>query len=95
MRRFHAMATMADAVALWNLGRDAKRVSVGDAPGRAYLRIRPSLYYWSADSTEPGTRDWIIANGLPQSQFSDATHWPMIDRPAETAEAMQRFFGGI
>jgi pimeloyl-ACP methyl ester carboxylesterase len=56
---------------------------------------RPSLYYWSADSTVPGTRDWIIANGLPQSQFSDATHWPMIDRPAETAQAMQRFFGGI
>lgn len=95
MRRFHAMATLADAVAMWNLGRDARRLCVGDAPGRAYLRIRPSLYYWSADSTVPSTRDWIVANGLPQSQFSGASHWPMVDQPAATAQAMQRFFGGI
>jgi hypothetical protein len=44
---------------MWPLGRDARRLSVGDAPGQAYLRVQPSLYYWSAKSTMPSTRDWI------------------------------------
>lgn len=92
LRRFHAMATMADARAMWSLGRDARRLSVGDAPGRAYLGVRPSLYYWSAKSTMPSTRDWIMNSGLPHQQFTDASHWPMIDQPSVTAQAIQAFF---
>lgn len=92
LRRFHAMATMADAVGMWTLGRDARRLSVGDAPGQAYLRVRPSHYYWSPASTVPTTRDWIAGNGLAQQQFADASHWPMIDQPFATAQAMLAFF---
>ena len=92
LRRFHGMATMADARAMWSLGRDARRLSVGDAPGRAYLRVQPSLYYWSAKSTMPSTRDWIATSGLAHQQFTDASHWPMIDRPTTTAQAIQAFF---
>jgi pimeloyl-ACP methyl ester carboxylesterase len=92
LRRFHAMATMADARAMWSLGRDARRLSVGDAPGRAYLGVRPSLYYWSAKSTMPATRDWIAHSGLEHQQFNDASHWPMIDQPSSTAQAIHAFF---
>ncbi len=92
MRRFHAMATMADAIAMWSLGQDARRLSVGDAPGKAYLRVCPSLYYWSPRSTVESTRDWLAFNGVAQVQFSDSSHWPMIDQPAATAQAMLRFF---
>jgi pimeloyl-ACP methyl ester carboxylesterase len=83
---------MADARAMWSLGRDARRLSVGDAPGRAYLRVRPSIYYWSAKSTMPSTRDWIASNALTHQQFTDASHWPMIDQPTVTAQAIQVFF---
>ncbi len=92
LRRFHAMATMADALAMWSLGRDARRLSIGDAPGRAYRRVRPSLYYWSAKSTMPSTRDWIANSGLAHQRFTDASHWPMIDQPSATAQAIQAFF---
>jgi len=92
LRRFHGVATMADARAMWSLGRDARRLSVGDAPGRAYLRVRPSLYYWSAKSTMPSTRDWIATSGVAHQQFTDASHWPMIDQPSVTAQAIQAFF---
>lgn len=92
LRRFHAMATVADARAMWSLGHDARRLSVGDAPGRAYARVRPSLYYWSPASTVPRTREWIANSGLAHQQFTDAGHWPMIDRPAATALAIQAFF---
>jgi len=92
LRRFHAMATMADARAMWSLGRDARRLSVGDAPGRAYLGVQPTLYYWSAKSTMPSTREWIAHSGLVHQQFNDASHWPMIDQPTVTAQAIQVFF---
>lgn len=92
LRRFHAMAMMADARAMWSLGRDARRLSVGDAPGQAYLGVRPSLYYWSAKSTMPATRDWITHSGLVHQEFNDASHWPMIDQPTATAQAIQAFF---
>jgi pimeloyl-ACP methyl ester carboxylesterase len=95
LRRFHGTATLADPVAMWTLGRDARRLSIGDAPGQAYLRIRPSLYYWSALSTVESTRDWIAASGMGHQQFTDASHWPTIDQPAVTARAIQSFFSGI
>jgi pimeloyl-ACP methyl ester carboxylesterase len=93
LRRFHGMATLADAVAMWNLGRDARRLSIGDAPGQAYLRVRPSLYYWSPHSTVERTQGWIAAAGMAHQQFADASHWPTVDQPAATARAIQAFFG--
>jgi pimeloyl-ACP methyl ester carboxylesterase len=95
LRRFHGTATLADPVAMWTLGRDARRLSIGDAPGQAYLRIRPSLYYWSELSTVDRTRGWIAASGMAHRQFADASHWPMVDQPVATARAMQSFFDGI
>lgn len=92
LRRFHGAMMQADAVAMWALGRDARRLSIGDAPGRAYLRIRPSLYYWSPHNTAESTRDWIARNAMVNLEFTDASHWPTIDQPAVTAEAIQSFF---
>jgi pimeloyl-ACP methyl ester carboxylesterase len=92
MRRYYASAVSADPVAMWELGRDARRLSVGDDPGRAYQRIRPSQYYWSRASTVDTTARWIEQAKLDQRQFSDASHWPMIDQPERTAGAIASFF---
>lgn len=92
MRRYFAMAVLADPVAMWQMGRDARRLSVGDAPGRAYQRVHPSLYYWSPASTPETTARWIAQSNLEQRQFTNASHWPMIDQPVETAEAISAFF---
>jgi pimeloyl-ACP methyl ester carboxylesterase len=95
LRRFHGTMMQADAVAMWTLGRDARRLSVGDAPGQAYLRVQSSLYYWSPHNTAESTRDWIARSGMANLQFTDASHWPTIDQPAETARAIQSFFIGL
>jgi pimeloyl-ACP methyl ester carboxylesterase len=95
MRRYHASAVFADPVAMWELGRDARRMSVGDSPGRAYQRIHPSQYYWSRASTVATTARWIEQAGLDQRQFSDAGHWPMIDQPERTAGAIASFFQNL
>jgi pimeloyl-ACP methyl ester carboxylesterase len=95
LRRYHAAAVFADAVAMWQLGRDARRLSVGDAPGQAYRRIRPTLYYWSPATTVETTARWIAASGIAQQQFANASHWPTIDQPRETARAIAAFFSRL
>ena len=94
LRRFHGTATLADPVAMWNLGRDARRLSSGDTPGQAYLRVRPSVYYWSPHNTAASTREWIARSGIAQRQF-DGSHWPMVDQSDAAAQAIRLFFSDI
>jgi pimeloyl-ACP methyl ester carboxylesterase len=95
LRRYFATALMADPVSLWQLGCDARRMSIGDAPGRAYRLVRPSRYYWSPANTAAATRHWIAESAIDQYQFANAGHWPSIDQPSETARAIASFFDGI
>ncbi len=95
LRRYFASAVLADPVAMWELGRDARRIGAGDAPGRAYRRVHPSLYYWSPANTAETTGQWIAASGLEQQQFANASHWPTVDQPNETARAIAAFYDGI
>jgi hypothetical protein len=94
LRRFYGTVTMADAAAMWSLGCDARRLSIGDAPGRAYLKVLPSLYCWSPDNTAETTRDWIARSAIAQRQF-DGSHWPMVDQPNAAAQAIRLFFSDI
>lgn len=96
LRRYHGTAVMAEARAMWRLGRDAKRISVGDGPGQAFAAVPvPTLYYWSPDNTPKTTRDWIAASGLANRRFSESSHWPSIDQPAATAGAIMEFFDSL
>jgi pimeloyl-ACP methyl ester carboxylesterase len=95
LRRYYAAAVLADPIAMWSLGRDAKRLSICDAPGQAYRSVRPSLYYWSPANTPETTRHWISTSGLDQRQFANASHWPTVDQPDETARAIAAFYDGI
>lgn len=95
LRRYHAGVVMADPVALWELGRDARRLSTDDAPGQAYRRLHPTRYYWSPANTAERTRQWIASSSLDQRQFTGAGHWPMVERPHETAREIAAFFGAI
>jgi hypothetical protein len=85
LRRFHAAAVSADPLAMWALGRDAKRMSIRDAPGQAYR---------CANTTETA-RYWVSKSDIDQLQFAGASHWPMVDQPHETARAIASFFDGI
>jgi pimeloyl-ACP methyl ester carboxylesterase len=95
LRRYYAAIHLADPEAMWRLGCDARRLSIGDAPGQAYRQIHPARHYWSPANTAQGTRHWIEASGIDQQQFTDASHWPMIDRPQETAQAIASFYENL
>ena len=96
MRRYYAGAAVADAAAMWTLGCDARRISVGDEPGQSYKEMaQPSLYFWSRESTPKATRAWIELSGIDNQIYTGAGHWPTIERPEETAKAIAGFFDKV
>jgi pimeloyl-ACP methyl ester carboxylesterase len=95
-RRYRASAVMADAATMWELGRDAKRASEGNALGHAYAGLGvPNLYYWSRGNTPESTQDFIRTSGIANLVFTDASHWPTVDAPGRTAGAIRGFFSPL
>ncbi len=95
LRHYYAAARMADSETMWNLGRDAKRISEENKLGEAFRGLQqPSNYYWSTASTPQKTRQWIEQSGIPNEIYSGAGHWPMIEQPEATAQSITDFFGG-
>lgn len=93
LRRYFGGVIMAQASAMWSLGKDAKRVSVGDSVGHAYRALKvPSLYYWSEATTPARTRQFIDAYSIPNRQYTAASHWPTVADPEATANAIIEFF---
>lgn len=93
LRHYYSGARMSDAVAMWHLGRDAKRISAENALGEAFRQLSvPKLYYWSATSTPQRTADWIEESAIPKRRYERAGHWPMVSQPEATAEAIADFF---
>jgi len=93
LRRYFGGVVMAQASAMWSLGKDAKRVSGGDAIGHAYRSLKvPSLYYWSEATTPARTRQFIDEYSIPNQRYAVASHWPTIADPEATANAIIKFF---
>ena len=93
LRRYYAGVVMADAEAMWNLGRDARRVSVKDAIGEAYKSLNiPTLYYWGNATTRSSTQEFVKSNSLSNKQYRVESHWPTVTDPDSTATAIKEFF---
>lgn len=94
LRRYFGGVVLADATAMWHLGNDARRVSAGDAVGKAYMSVNvPTLYYWGAATTPNRTREFIEKNSLSNHQYTIESHWPTVASPIATAEVINEFFG--
>jgi pimeloyl-ACP methyl ester carboxylesterase len=93
LRRYFGGVIMAQASAMWSLGKDAKRVSVGDSVGHAYRALKvPSLYYWSEATTSARTCQFIDAYSISNRRYTVTSHWPTIADPQATANAIIDFF---
>lgn len=95
-RRYYAGAAVADATAMWRLGCDAKRISIDNEPGKSYKDMTQlSLYYWSKASTPKTTRKWIERSGINNQIYTGAGHWPSLEQPNKTANAIAAFFDTV
>ncbi len=93
LRRYYGGVVMADPQAMWDLGRDAKRIGRDNAAGEAYRKLAiPNLYYWSRENTAKATQDYIASNKIAGLEFANASHWPTVDATDETARVISSFF---
>ncbi len=92
LSRYYAAATFADPETTWLLGKDAVKQSKDNSLGHKYLQAScPTHYFWSKDNTPEETQSFIKAHNIPNSTYS-GSHWPTLDRTAETARAIESFF---
>ncbi len=90
--RYHANVTLAEPEALLDLGRSARAASAGDGLGTEYRALPiPSLYYWSTANTPVATQEYVRRHALCSRSFRGG-HWPMIEDPDATAQAIASFF---
>lgn len=52
------------------------------------------LYYWGKENTPTQTQEFIKSSSLPNKEFSNSGHWPMIDQPDQCCQDMIDFFKG-
>lgn len=90
--RYHMTLSVASPEALWRIGRGAAAASRMDGLGEEYRASPvPSLYYWSRTNTPPETEEYIQRYRLRNVEFTGG-HWPMIEQPKATANAIAAFF---
>jgi pimeloyl-ACP methyl ester carboxylesterase len=97
LHRYIDAVSCADPSAMWELGRDAKMVSDFRDPGEQLLGLNcPLLYYWSPANTPDATKAWIARQrSFPNRVFENGSHWPTVDQPRTTAEAIFEFFAPL
>jgi pimeloyl-ACP methyl ester carboxylesterase len=89
---YHASLTLASADALWRVARSAKAAGADDALGAEYRALAvPTLYYWSPRNTPVPTQAYLREHAIRDVVF-DGGHWPMMERPQETAKEIADFF---
>ena len=92
-RHYYCGARMADPETMWRLGRDVRKIGIGNWFGNRFRGLdQPSLYYWSKSSTPESTQAWIVEAGIPNEIYEGAGHWPMVDEPLATADRIGQFF---
>lgn len=92
--RYCTVVAEADALALWQLGCDAKRFSEETVPGEVLMQARAAAYLYNPANCPPETLEWLERHPLPRYRLDGASHWPTLDQPDETARAILHALSG-
>ena len=88
LARYRAIVADADPDALWQLGCDARRFSNDHVPGEVLMQAPRAVYLYNPENCRDETLDWLDRHPLPRHRLDGASHWPTLDRPDQTAEAI-------
>lgn len=86
--RYRAAVEAADPLALWQLGRDARRFSAKHVPGEVLLDAGHVCYLHNPDNCPARTLAWLKSHPMKSIVLPGATHWASVDQPEMLAEAM-------
>lgn len=86
--RYRDAVADADPLALWQLGKDARRFSDANHPGEVLRAAADVTYFYNPANCPQSTLDWLRDNPLKRMLLPGASHWPTIDQPEQLAQKM-------
>lgn len=86
IRRYRRMVARADPLALWQLGREARRYSDEHVPGEILQAAAKVSYLYNPKNCPESTLRWLEASKMERSILEGASHWPTDDQPDLTAD---------
>ena len=86
--RYRSEVAKADPVALWELGRDARRYSMEHVPGDNLIKSTDVVYVYNPANLPKTSLEWLDSNEVRQVQLDNASHWVSIDQPDRLAEVL-------
>lgn len=90
LKRYLASVTLAHPDALMGWGKSS--VEWSPLAGTEFAALDcEKLYYWGKSSTQKTTQHFISSMSIPNKQFTDSGHWPMIDQPDSCSDDILRF----
>jgi pimeloyl-ACP methyl ester carboxylesterase len=84
--RYHMSVSAADPVALWQLGKDARRFSTEKVPGEILASAAKVTYLYNPDNCPESTLEWLRQYPMERIVLANATHWASVDQPKLLAE---------
>lgn len=87
--RYREKVARADAQALWDLGRDARRFSGETAPGETLLAAADVTYFYNPVNCPQASLDWLLGRKVRQVVLQGASHWPSVDQPERLAAEIE------
>ncbi len=92
-RAYFSGLKQADETAMWLFGKDVKKYSAHDHPGKRVLALEcPFSYLWCAENTPPTSQKFLRENNVENVELTGTSHWPMIDASGQVAQHLTAFF---
>lgn len=84
--RYRHSVAQADPLALWQLGRDARRFSARYVPGEILAAAADVTYFYNPENCPDSTLRWLDENPMQRVVLEKASHWQSVDQPALLAD---------
>ena len=95
-QRYLASVRFAIPEAMMAWGRSSARLGESGRHGLDFVSLKcQKIYYWCMESTPKETQDFIVKYNIPNRQYTDAGHWPMIETPDKCCSAINKFFASL
>ena len=90
---YYASLRLAHPQALAGWGSSAVALGNEQNAGREFSELNcKKLYYWGRRSTAVVTQEFLKANHVPNKEYQNAGHTPMIEQPEQCYQDMLAFF---
>ena len=83
--RYRRAVAEADPLALWQLGRDARRFSAKAVPGEVLMAAARVVYFYNPENCPDRSLDWLRRSAMERVLLDSASHWASVDQPEELA----------